>query len=75
MWRIWLLFDPRRVLIALFTFLFALALLIHFILLSTDRFNWLEGPSASAGSPVTQGVVVPAESLARVADGLPVSIG
>lgn len=45
MWRLWLLFDPRRTLIALFTFLFALALLIHFILLSTDRFNWLEGPS------------------------------
>lgn len=44
MWRLWLLFDPRRTLIALFTFLFALALLIHFILLSTDRFNWLEGP-------------------------------
>jgi light-harvesting complex 1 alpha chain len=44
MWRIWTLFDPRRTLIALFTFLFALALVIHFILLSTDRFNWLEGP-------------------------------
>jgi len=49
MWRIWLLFDPRRVLVALFTFLFVLALLIHFILLSTDRFNWLEG-SAAEGS-------------------------
>jgi light-harvesting complex 1 alpha chain len=46
MWRLWLLFDPRRVLVALFTFLFVLALLIHFILLSTDRFNWLEGPRA-----------------------------
>ena len=44
MWRLWLLFDPRRTLVALFTFLFILALLIHFILLSTDRFNWLEGP-------------------------------
>jgi light-harvesting complex 1 alpha chain len=44
MWRIWLIFDPRRTLVALFTFLFVLALLIHFILLSTDRFNWLEGP-------------------------------
>jgi light-harvesting complex 1 alpha chain len=44
MWRIWLLFDPRRVLVALSVFLFVLALLIHFILLSTDRFNWLEGP-------------------------------
>jgi light-harvesting complex 1 alpha chain len=45
MWRLWLLFDPRRALIALFTFLFVLALLIHFILLSTDRFNWLDGPA------------------------------
>ncbi len=48
MWRIWLVFDPRRALIALFIFLFALALVIHFILLSTDRFNWLEGPHAKA---------------------------
>ena len=46
MWRIWLLFDPRRALIALFVFLFVLALVIHFILLSTDRFNWLGGHSA-----------------------------
>jgi light-harvesting complex 1 alpha chain len=44
MWRMWLIFDPRRALIGLFVFLFALALLIHFILLSTDRLNWLEGP-------------------------------
>ena len=50
MWRIWLLFDPRRVLVALFTFLFALALLIHFLLLSTDRFNWIEGPAASGAA-------------------------
>ncbi|MCJ2053042.1 light-harvesting antenna LH1, alpha subunit [Methylobacterium sp. J-070] len=44
MHKVWLLFDPRRTLVALFTFLFILALLIHFILLSTDRFNWLDGP-------------------------------
>jgi light-harvesting complex 1 alpha chain len=44
MWRIWLLFDPRRALVALGVFLFVLALLIHFILLSTNRFNWIEGP-------------------------------
>lgn len=49
MWRIWLLFDPRRSLIALFTFLFVLALLIHFILLSTDKFNWIEGSKANGG--------------------------
>jgi light-harvesting complex 1 alpha chain len=48
MYRIWLLFDPRRTLVALFLFLFVLALLIHFILLSTDRFNWLEGPHKGA---------------------------
>jgi len=52
MWRIWLLFDPRRALVALATFLFGLAILIHFILLSTDRFNWIEGPSATRTSAV-----------------------
>ncbi len=55
MWRVWLLFDPRRVLVALFTFLFVLALLIHFILLSTSRFNWLEGagrPTAAQMAPL-----------------------
>ncbi|MEH6789298.1 light-harvesting antenna LH1, alpha subunit [Parasphingorhabdus sp.] len=46
MWRLWLIFDPRRTLVALAIFLFVLALLIHFILLSTDRFNWIEGPGA-----------------------------
>jgi light-harvesting complex 1 alpha chain len=49
MYRIWLLFDPRRALVALFAFLFVLALLIHFILLSTDRFNWLEGHGTKTG--------------------------
>lgn len=58
MWRIWTLFDPRRTLVALFTFLFALALVIHFILLSTDRFNWLEGPS-KAKTAVSQNAPMP----------------
>ena len=48
MWRLWLLFDPRQALVGLFTFLFALALVIHFVLLSTNRFNWLEGPRGAA---------------------------
>ena len=51
MYRIWLLFDPRRALVALFIFLFVLALLIHFILLSTDRFNWLEGAHGYLAAP------------------------
>ncbi len=49
MYKIWLLFDPRRALVALASFLFVLALIIHFILLSTDRFNWLEGGKPKTG--------------------------
>lgn len=60
MWRMWLLFDPRRTLVALFTFLFGLALLIHFILLSTDRFNWLDGPRG-ARAPAAQMSPVPGQ--------------
>ena len=59
MWRVWLLFDPRRTLIALFTFLLVLALLIHFILLSTDRFNWLEGPRSELVSGAAQNSPLP----------------
>ncbi|TVQ93016.1 MAG: light-harvesting protein [Chromatiaceae bacterium] len=43
MHRIWQLFDPRRTLIALFGFLLALALLIHFVVLASPDFNWLAG--------------------------------
>jgi light-harvesting complex 1 alpha chain len=50
MWRLWQLFDPRQALVGLFTFLFALALVIHFVLLSTSRFNWLEGPHKGAAA-------------------------
>jgi light-harvesting complex 1 alpha chain len=42
MHRIWLAFDPRRVMVALTGFLAVLALLIHFILLSSNRFSWIE---------------------------------
>ena len=57
MWRIWLLFDPRRVLVTLGIFLCVLALLIHFILLSTNRFNWIEGPRAKPAA--TSEMVLP----------------
>lgn len=53
MWRIWTLFDPRRALVALAVFLFTLALLIHFILLSTSRFNWIEGPRPASAAAIT----------------------
>ena len=54
MWRIWQWFDPRQTLVALFVFLFALALVIHFVLLSTDRFNWIEGPAKSTAAVTPQ---------------------
>ena len=50
MWRMWLIFDPRRALVALFIFLFVLAIVIHFILLSTDTYNWLDGPNSAQGA-------------------------
>lgn len=50
MWKMWLLFDPRRVLVLLTVFLFSLAVLIHFILLSTERYNWLEQPGPWGGN-------------------------
>ena len=59
MHKIWLLFDPRRTLVALFTFLFVLALLIHFILLSTDRFNWLDGPRNNKAAENTITLALP----------------
>ena len=43
MWRIWKVFDSRRVLVAQGIFLFSLAVMIHLVLLSTERFNWLIG--------------------------------
>ncbi len=55
MWRLWTLFDPRRALVALAIFLFALALLIHFILLSTNRFNWIEGPRPAKAATLITG--------------------
>ena len=58
MWRIWLLFDPRRALVALFAFLFVLALVIHFVLLSTNKFNWLDGAKPAAA--VSQNSSMPA---------------
>ncbi len=63
MWRLWLVFDPRRLLIFLGTFLFALAVLIHFILLSTDRFNWLEGPTGAGMGAAQAALSLESEQL------------
>jgi len=58
MWKIWLLFDPRRALVAMAAFLFVLALVIHFVLLSTNKFNWLDGPRTQQ---VSQNSSMPAD--------------
>jgi light-harvesting complex 1 alpha chain len=39
-------------------FLFALAAMIHLILLSTNKFNWLDGPK---GAPTAQNAAMPAK--------------
>lgn len=60
LWRIWTIFDPRRALVGLAVFLFTLAILIHFILLSTDRYNWLEGGHRVGTAAQTQMTPLPA---------------
>jgi light-harvesting complex 1 alpha chain len=48
MWRIWRLIDPLRVLVAQAVFLFGIAVMIHLILLSTNKYNWMDGPAKKA---------------------------
>ncbi len=54
MWRIWRLIDPLRALV------FGIAAMIHLILLSTNKYNWLDGPAkkavASVNSPMPAAV-------------------
>ena len=65
MWRIWMVFDPRKVLVVQGVFLFGLAVMIHFVLLSTERFNWFEGNPevravvVSSADPATLPVIEP----------------
>ncbi len=62
MWRLWLLFDPRRVLVALSVFLTVLALLIHFICLGSEWHNWLAGKPYMT-SAVEQSISAPVDTL------------
>ncbi|QUL38039.1 light-harvesting antenna LH1, alpha subunit [Erythrobacter sp. JK5] len=43
MHKIWHYVDVRRALVGLHVFLAVLAFTIHFILLSTEKYNWLGG--------------------------------
>ena len=41
-YKIWLIFDPRRVFVAQGVFLFLLAVMIHLVLLSNPAYNWFD---------------------------------
>lgn len=45
-YKIWLIFDPRRVFVAQGVFLFLLAAMIHLVLLSNPAYNWFSIASA-----------------------------
>ena len=50
-YKIWLIFDPRRVFVAQGVFLFLLAAMIHLVLLSNPATNWFQrafGPEVAA---------------------------
>jgi light-harvesting complex 1 alpha chain len=49
-YKIWLVFDPRRVFVAQGVFLFLLAAMIHLVLLSTERYNWLAQAAIKYGT-------------------------
>lgn len=49
-YKIWLVFDPRRVFVVQGVFLFLLAAMIHLVLLSTDYYNWFEIAAAKAAA-------------------------
>ena len=48
MYRIWKMVDARRALFALYAFLGLLAVVIHLILLSSNRYSWIENGTLSA---------------------------
>jgi light-harvesting complex 1 alpha chain len=56
-YKIWLIFDPRRVFVAQGVFLFLLAAMIHLVLLSTPDYNWFN----IAAEKYDRAAVAPAE--------------
>lgn len=48
-YKIWLVFDPRRVFVAQGVFLFLLAVMIHLVLLSHPAYNWFDIAAAKHG--------------------------
>ena len=62
MWRMWKILDYRRTVVLAHVGMAVLALLIHFILLSTENFNWLQGNpygDAASAAEVADAAVMP----------------
>ena len=59
MWRIWRLYDPLRAMVVQGIFLFGLAAMIHLVLLSTNKYNWFDGPK-KAPAALAQNSPMPA---------------
>lgn len=60
MWRVWMIFDPRRSLVAVLVFCFAMVLLNHFIQLSTPRYgSWLTQPRPAAAGQRSEVPTIP----------------
>ncbi len=57
MWRIWLIYDPRRTLIGVLLFAFLMVMVNHFVQLSTPRYgSWLSGEEATVSSLQQEGL-------------------
>lgn len=65
MWRIWRLFDPLRAMVVQGIFLFSLAAMIHLVLLSTNKYNWFDGPKKAPGAAAAQMAPMPAATPAK----------
>ena len=59
MWRIWRLFDPLRAMVVQGLFLAGLAVVIHLILHSTNKVNWLDGAKKPAAAVAVQNAPLP----------------
>jgi len=67
MWRIWQMVEPIKVLTGLYVFLGLLAFMIHFILLSTERYNWIENPKPKKAAELVVPSSMPAIAITTVA--------
>lgn len=57
MHKVWMMIHPMRALTLLYIFLGLLAFMIHFILMSTERYNWFDPKPATSVSQLTSAPV------------------